>query len=414
MTSDMDGGTPSVAFVWVWLPGSTEPVVGGRLDDQGSLITFEYGRTYRDRREAISLYQPELPLRAGPQAPELGPLAGCIADAAPDAWGRRVIENRRVHGAGRSEADLPELAYLLESSSNRQGGLDFQTSPSDYQPRSPRPAALEELLEAAARVEAGRSLTPDLEEALLHGTSIGGARPKATLERGGRQYIAKFASTTDDRPVVKGEYLAMELARRAGLEVAPVELVRALDKDVLFVERFDRPEPGARRLVVSAHTILRLGPLGTDASYSDLADVVRARFVQPVTTLRELFSRISFSILVGNTDDHARNHAAFWDGSALDLTPAYDICPQRRTGNVASQAMAIGADGYRASQLAGCVDRAPTYGLSASDAQEIIDHQIEVVRGDWDEVCDLAEASQTDRLAFRGRQFLNPYALEGF
>lgn len=403
---------PSVAFVWVWLPGATEPVVAGRLDDQGPLITFEYGRSYRDRHGAISIYEPELPLRAGPQAPELGPLAGCIADAAPDAWGRRVIENRRVHGDQPPEADLPELAYLLESGSNRQGALDFQTSPSDYQPRSPKPAGLEELIEAAGRVESGQALTLELEEALLHGTSIGGARPKATIERGGRQLIAKFASPTDDRPVVKGEYLAMELARRAGLAVAPVELVRALDKDVLLVERFDRPALSERRLVVSAHTMLRLGPLGTGASYGGLADVVRARFVEPVATLREIFSRISFNILVGNTDDHARNHAAFWDGSALQLTPAYDICPQRRTGGVATQAMAIGADGYRFSQLAGCVDRAATYNLSAADARGIIDHQIEVIRTDWDEVCDLAGVSGADRLSFWGRQFLNPFALE--
>lgn len=114
----------------------------------------------------------------------------------------------------------------------------------------------------------------------------------------------------------------MELARRAGLEVASVELTEALGKDVLLVERFDRPASGGRRALVSALTILGLDEWGGRyASYETLADEIRARFADPRATLRELFSRLTFNILAGNTDDHARNHAVFWDGADLTLTP---------------------------------------------------------------------------------------------
>jgi serine/threonine-protein kinase HipA len=208
----------------------------------------------------------------------------------------------------------------------------------------------------------------------------------------------------------------MDLAARAGLDVAPVELVHVLDRDVLLVERFDRVPGTTQRLaMVSALTILGLDAmLARYASYADLAQIVRERFSSARRTVRELFSRITFNILVGNTDDHARNHAAFWNGAELMLTPAYDICPQLRSGGESSQAMIIGEDGFRMSQLAGCVARAETYLLSERDAREIIDHQIAVIEAEWDDACDVARMTQVDRTYFWRRQVLNPYALEGY
>ena len=128
----------------------------------------------------------------------------------------------------------------------------------------------------------------------------------------------------------------MRLAHLAGLDVAPVRLARAMDKDVLLVERFDRDpdKPGQRRAVASALTIFGLDEMmARYASYEDLAETLRTRGSEPGRkTLEELFSRMTFNILSGNTDDHARNHACFWDGNRLALTPAYDICPQSRIG----------------------------------------------------------------------------------
>lgn len=406
---------PPRVFVWVWLPGASEPVVAGRLDPVGPIVHLTYGRSYLERQEAFPLYLPELPLEPGRIPPLVGAIPGCIADAGPDAWGQRVILSRLTGRADADPVELGPLTYLIESGSDRIGALDFQVSPSEYVAREMRHATLDELAQAAELVEKGIPLPPELDQALLHGSSVGGARPKALLDDDGKALIAKFSSTTDTYPVVKGEFLAMELARRAGLDVAPVRLAAAQGRDALLVERFDRPGGGERRAMVSALTILGLDETGARyASYADLADQIRARFTQPKATLRELFARIVFNILCSNNDDHPRNHAAFWDGEALSLTPAYDICPQLRSGGETAQIMAIGRDGWRMSQVAGCVERASTYLLSETEARETVDGLIEVIESSWEEVCDLAELGEAARAGFWGRQFLNPYATEGY
>ncbi len=409
--------TPANVYVWAWLPGATEPVVAGVLEADGAVITFRYGESFLGRDDAIALYFPELPLRRGPIRPVAGlRIAGCIADAGPDAWGRRVILHRTA-GEGRPSngVELNPLTFLLESGSERIGALDFQASPSDYVPRSIR-ATLEELMQATERLEAGEPFSPELDAALLRGSSIGGTRPKALLEDAGRTLIAKFSSRTDPYPVVKAEAVAMELARRVGLNVAATEVVESLGHDVLLIERFDRTGlTNERRMMVSALTILELDEMmARYATYPALADVIRERFTKPKETLHELFSRIVFNILVGNTDDHARNHAAFWDGSSLSLTPAYDICPQTRSGGEAVQTMAIARDGFRFSQVIGCVNAASTYLLTTAEARAIIDHQLAVIAAQWSDAADVARLSEAERSYLWQRQILNPFATDGY
>lgn len=278
---------------------------------------------------------------------------------------------------GSDTGDLGLLTYLLESGSDRIGGLDFQASSTAYEPRVGR-ASLAELQSAAEMLETGVELSPELAEALLLGTSIGGARPKVLIDDGDRKLIAKLSSTTDTYPVVKAEAVAMDLARRCGIHAAPVEMISSVGHDVLLVERFDRTlVHGERRLMVSALTMLRLDEMmARYATYPDFADLIRKRFTDPVATLRELFRRIVFNICISNNDDHARNHAAFWDGQQLSLTPAYDLCPQPRSGTEASQAMAIGRNGEQESRLAVCRDACETYLLSQAEANQIIDEWI--------------------------------------
>lgn len=414
----MTTSEPRTAYVWTWLPGATEPVVAGRIDADGDLHTFTYARSYLERGNATPLYEPELPLAAGAQRPP-GRLtvAGCLRDGGPDSWGQRVILARH---ASRSDSDVSELGlltYLLESGSDRIGALDFQASASDYVPRTTSSATLDELMSAAADLEAGRILPLPLAEALTRGTSIGGARPKVLLTDGSRSLIAKFSSTTDIRPVVKAEGVAMELARRAGLAVATTEFTQVAGKDVLLVERFDRPGGGQRRHMVSALTILGLDEFA-DArygSYADLADRIRQSFTDPAATLCELFSRIVFNILVGNTDDHPRNHAAYVNpDNSLTLTPAYDICPQPRSGTQANQAMAIGRKGERASQLGTCLAACQVYLLDPSQAQSIINTQIDVIRTQWDAAADAAGLTQLERQQLLGREILNDYAFADY
>ena len=416
MTSKADAAQ---AFVWMWLPGATEPVVAGRLDQDGDRLLFTYGASYRRRKSAISLYEPELPLQEGTIAPINGlSMASCIRDGSPDAWGRRVIINR-LTGKKPDAAGMPEiseLTFLLQSGSDRIGALDFQASAAAYVPRLAAQASLDDLLEAAELVEKGVPLTPVLDQALNHGTSIGGARPKALIDDVTKKFIAKFSATSDTYSVVKAEFIAMKLATACGLDAAPVSLARATQKDVLLIERFDRThtkDGWTRRAMVSALTMLGLDEMmARYASYEDLAELIRHRFTDPKDTLKELYGRICFNVLCGNTDDHARNHAAFWDGKRLTLTPAYDICPQGRTGNEATQAMLIKGES-RASTLATCLAAAPDYHLKEAEAAALIEHQIKTVADRWQEVCDEADLSPIDRKLFAGRQFLNSYALDG-
>ncbi|HEV7159038.1 MAG TPA: type II toxin-antitoxin system HipA family toxin [Caulobacteraceae bacterium] len=423
MTSDL--AAPGEAFVWIWLPGATQPVVAGRLARSGPAYVFNYGQSYLALKGAIPIYAPELPLRRGviTPAPPLA-MAGCLRDGAPDAWGRRVIINRLtgLKGEAAQAAQFDELTFLLASGSERAGALDFQASPTAYRARLEAEATLEELLDAAGRVERGEPIPQELQRALFHGSSIGGARPKALIGADGRRFIAKFSAANDTYPVVKAEFIAMRLAARAGLAVAPVELVSAAGKDVLLVERFDR-EPAQeegkgdgwrRRAMVSALTLFGLDEMQARyASYADLADLVRARFTSPRATLHELFGRIVFNVLSGNTDDHARNHAAFWDGAALTLTPAYDLCPQARTGREASQAMLIQGEDRR-SQLAACQAAATRYHLSGAEARAVIDAQVASIREGWAEACDAARLGPVERRFLWGRQFLNDYAFDGY
>lgn len=407
------------AFVWIWLPGSTTPVVAGRVVRDGRKLIFNYGRSYLSRPNAIPIYEPELPLGRGPIPPNPDlDLAGCLRDAAPDAWGRRVIINRALGLKGRDVdlGALDELTYLLGSGSDRIGALDFQSSPTEYVSRPARPAELQELLTVAEKVEAGEPLSPDLDQALFHGSSIGGARPKGMLEDADRKYVAKFSSAGDTYGMVKAEFLAMRLAARAGLDVATVRLERAAGKDVLLVERFDREKVAGgwrRKAMVSALTLFNLNEMfARYASYETLAEIIRHRFTSPRATLREMFGRLAFNVLCGNTDDHARNHAAFWDGHTLSLTPAYDICPQNRTGNEATQAMLISAD-VNASTLATCLKAAPHFLLDYPAAAGIIADQIAAIRTGWDAACQEASLGETDRVLLRRRMFLNPSIFNG-
>jgi serine/threonine-protein kinase HipA len=418
----MNSKSEPEAFVWIWLPEETKPIVAGRLEADNGTVLFNYGKSYLarigDRKPAMPIYEPELPLKAGVlPLPDGLTMPGCIRDAAPDAWGRRVIINKKLglKGAGTDTAELDELTYLLESGSDRIGALDFQRSPTEYVPRAANNVSMEELIVSAERVEKGDPLTPELDQALFHGSSIGGARPKALIQDQGKKYVAKFSSSTDLYSVVKAEFIAMRLAALAGLNVAPVKLVKAANKDVLLIERFDRlPKDNSwsRKAMVSALTLLGLDDMmARYASYETLAEIIRHRFTDPKDTLKELFSRLVFNILCGNTDDHARNHAAFWNGKELTLTPAYDICPQGRTGNEASQAMLISGNN-NLSQLKTCVEAANHFLLSQNDARTVFGHLTETLEKYWDAVCEEAEYSEVDKHLLWRRQFLNPYSTE--
>ena len=412
-----DARTPEQAHVWVWLPERTEPAAAGRLEAADGKFRFRYDPDYLARDDAMALYAPELPLEPGLHpAASAEVLPSCLRDAAPDWWGQYLLALR----LGREPSPLESL---LEVGSDRIGALDFQAAAGEY---VPRPAASEltlaELQAPTAQLDMRGGSRPELDPALERAlASVGGMRPKALYEEDGRKFIAKFVSHVDSFPVLKGEFLAMRLAAACGMRVAPVELREADGKEVLLVERFDRVRADggwSRRAMTSALTLFLSGDAAPSSdsfisyTYVDLADILRARAADPEAELRELFARLCFNVLCTNIDDHARNHAAFWDGRAPELTPAYDICPQRRVGGEVNQAMGI-VGMRRRSQLRLCLDAADRFLLSEDEAQALIRGQLETVGAEWRRLCDEAGIGRGLRSMFAGRQFLNPFAFEG-
>lgn len=396
------------AYVWIWLPNQSEPMVAGQITKQGQRHHFTYSRRYRDYPQAIALSPLELPLKSGTFTPQgLNTLASCLRDAAPDAWGRRVL----YYQYPQLVAD--ELDYLLLSGSDRIGALDFQASSTIYEPRQSLSPPLQDLLLAAQLVEQRQPLPPELDRALLHGTSVGGARPKALVQDQSNSYIAKFSASTDSYDLVKTEYIAMQLAQQAGLQVANTQLVSVLGKDVLLVERFDRVHQHhqvTRRLLLSGLSLLGLNEMEARyASYLDLADLIRRQFANPVSTLHELFQRLTFNILIGNTDDHARNHAAFWDGQQLTLTPAYDLCPQLRSGFEASQAMQLGGIQGNLSTLKNALSISHHFQLTPQAAQQLIDHQLDIIQSNWQGLCEQAGLANIESKRLWQGAVLNPF-----
>jgi serine/threonine-protein kinase HipA len=317
-------------FVWTWLPGESTPVVAGVVDRVGAdRLDFTYARSYLDNEKAISIYAPELPLRRGTQEPMDGlTVAACLWDATPDSWGERVIGNR----LGSGDTELSVETYMLESGSNRLGAIDFQESAEEYSPRVDS-ASLDELYDAAEKVLAGEPLNPAIGDALMNGTAIGGAHPKVLISDGsGVEHLAKLSVSSDVHPWIRAEAVAIELARLCGIEVPNAHVIKSMGRDVLLIERFDRLPGGQRRHIVSGLTMLGFDALlgARYGSFPDMLDVLREWGRAPQDIGRRLFERIVFNVAVGNNDDHARNHAAFWDGTSLELTPAFDLTPQPR------------------------------------------------------------------------------------
>ncbi|MBI4005519.1 MAG: type II toxin-antitoxin system HipA family toxin [Gammaproteobacteria bacterium] len=385
-------------YVWIWLPGAASPVVCGRVVRQdkttNSVHRFVYGRSYREQAEAIPLLPHDLPLRAGEQPSRRG-LHGVLRDAAPDAWGRRVLIYRLQMAVERGDTELTEIDYLLAGGPGT-GALHFQTTGDTYQSKPYQSVSLDQLMSAAEAVEQGVPLPPELEAALLHGTSIGGARPKALMEdEGGQPLIAKFSSTSDIHPVVRLEALGLKLAQAAGIEMVDSKLLSVTNRDVLLINRFDcDSDHTQRRHFFRSLTALDLDEMEARyASYQDLADYLRRFADTPVEQCHELFRRMLFNIMIGNTDDHARNHAMFWDGHFVRLTPAYDLCVIPRIALEASQAMDVGTQGKRAT-LTNAFSECGRFGLSDNEAREVAERMEDSIRQHWHISCDEMKISE--------------------
>lgn len=395
----------SEAFVWIWLPDEAKPVLCGKLQDVAGELHFLYGKSYLERGNAIPLDIREMPLESGVFRPRAGEMHSVIRDAAPDAWGRRVLLYRLTKNT------VTELDYLLEAGLDRIGALVMRES-SDYCPlREPEAATIDQLVEAAGLIENGQLLPDSLANALVHESSVGGARPKALIYDDQSSWIAKFSSTTDQYPVVRSELAAMWLAGQCEIDVPATRLIESLGKDVLLVERFDRvnAEDGIkRRFMISGLTALQLHETESRlASYLDLAGFIRRYGKHAEGDCAQLFRRMVYNLLVGNNDDHARNHAFFWDGAHYDLTPAYDICPMLRYGLTANQAMAMGQQG-RLSTIDNALSEPGLFGLSEESARSIKEDLVHTVETHWQDAADYAGLTKVQSDLLRKSTVLSP------
>ena len=308
-------------YVYIQLPGTIETVPCASLRIKNVRAghfegTFTYGKRYLERSDVVSLDRFHLPLSSKPlKFTKLKGIPGAIRDASPDAWGRRVIQARLQ----RPEVDIQEMEYLLNGPDDGAGNLSFGLAKEPPGPRRPcnRTHQLEALTAAAdVLAEYGR-LPHEVLASLEPGTSMGGARPKATVEDENKIWLAKFPEKNDRHNMQRIEYATLALARAAGLKVCDARLEKLGARDVLMLRRFDREwDPATNRYfrhgLISGLTVIDAedGYTGRERwSYLLLADEIRRWSSSNDEDRRELFRRMLFNAMVTNNDDHPRNHA---------------------------------------------------------------------------------------------------------
>ncbi|WP_349323054.1 type II toxin-antitoxin system HipA family toxin [Asticcacaulis sp. MM231] len=318
--------------------GVTERIGTMHLIDgpRGQSVSFEYAGAWIGNDKAFSL-EPALQLTRGrfyPQADRA--MFGSLGDSAPDTWGRQLMqrsERRRANAEGRVPRTLRETDFLLGVSDfARLGAMRFKCGGDDafQTPLAkgvPGLVHLAELLGVTERILRDEETDEDLLMIFAPGSSLGGARPKASVvDTAGALSIAKFPKESDAYSIELWESVALTLAGEAGITVAEHRLEEVANKQVLISKRFDRM--GERRVpFLSAMSMLALKD-GERASYPDLVEALTHNGANTKADVRQLYRRMIFNILISNVDDHLRNHGFLWSGNiGWTLSPAYDLNP---------------------------------------------------------------------------------------
>lgn len=389
----------STAYVYVHLDEG--PVPAGILETAGAGreagARFRYGRRYLERKDRLPIDPVQLPLPDPGVEREYSTEEGFILfngirDAAPDGWGRHLME--RAAGA----RALSEFDYLVATGDSRVGALAFGidlSGPRRIVPwtESELPGEnldLAEMIDAVRELDAAEELPLKHRRFLVRGSSLGGARPKSSCEYDGKQWIAKFGRADDRTPMCRVEYVIMTLAAMAGINVPPVRLEKVLGQDIYLVERFDRVpnEAGYRRLpFISGLTILGAHESESSRqSYRGLAEQMRRFGSEPAADAKELWRRMVFNILCNNNDDHLRNHGFLWDGRGWRLSPGYDIVSFPQVGTERDLAIGVGRYGRRAT-LHNALSEVASFGLSRSEGIAIAQTMQWVVKANWEPLC---------------------------
>ncbi len=411
-------------FVYITLPGQTEPVTAGRFQltrsrDGTPVGRFIYGRSYLERREAVEIDPAELKLARGVTYETAGMkgVFGALRDAGPDYWGRTLIE----HYVGK--APLGELDYLLKSPDDRAGALGFGLGPVPPAPRRKFNQTIElEMLQHIADAimgdhadEASKPEVEQVRELLLIGTSMGGARPKAVVEDEHGLWLAKFNTTRDRWNMARIEHSMLALARSCGLSVAESRVVSVGSQDALLVKRFDRAkvDDGYQRgRMVSALTLLQADEtpdMRNRWSYVLLAEELRRVTADPIRNGHELFRRMVFNGLISNTDDHPRNHAILAMNNAWSLSPAYDLTPTSPVSLERRDLALTCGNAGRYANAANMMTQCQRFRLSGAEAADIITIMKNAVKENWYATARAQGVSERDCERISGA-----FAYEGF
>ncbi len=381
-------------YVYITLPGETSSVTAGRFvlektAQAQALGRFVYGRSYLKNPDAVEFDPIELKLSTRTyQTTQLNGVFGALRDAGPDYWGRRVIEKH----AGR--AQLGELDYLLESPDDRAGALGFGRHQSPPAPLRKFNQAIDlEKLQSLAAALIKDEIPSDpqaqqVQDLMLLGTSMGGARPKAVVQDGEGLWIAKFNRDDDRWNNTRVEHAMLRLARECGLHTAESRIETVGTKDVLLVRRFDRERAAkgyTRARMVSGLTLLRAdeAPQGRQNwSYLLLVEELRRVVADAKSDARELFRRICFNALISNLDDHPRNHAILAKEREWKLSPAYDLTPSVPVSiEHRDLAMECGDQG-RYANAKNILSQHARFLLSEEEAQRIVNDMKAQVQGE--------------------------------
>lgn len=411
----------SECFVYITLPGATSAITAGRFvlekNQKGDpLGRFVYGRSYLKNPDAVPIDPVELLLSEKTyETVQLNGIFGALRDAGPDYWGRRVIEKH----AGK--AQLGELDYLLGSPDDRAGALGFGLNkvPPAPQRKFNKTLDLEKLQNLAeALVKDEIPKDPDaarVQDLILLGTSMGGARPKAVVQNDDGLWIAKFNRPDDRWNNTRVEHAMLQLARECGICTAESRIEAVAGKDVLLIKRFDRektPKGYTRARMVSGLTLLGADEsleMRTRWSYVVLVEELRRVVAEPKKDARELFRRMCFNALVSNIDDHPRNHAVIAKDKDWKLSPAYDLTPapvialERR-----DLAMECGDMG-RYANTKNILSQRARFLLDENEAAKIVGDMKEQIAATWYDTARANGVSEGDAEIIRGA-----FVYEGF
>ena len=352
------------------------------VDEDNKIGRFRYGQSYLKRSDAFPLDPIHLPLNDGQFRTNFNKgLFGALSDAGADSWGEKVVLS--LH----STKPKNRLEFLLAGSGMGVGSLVFSLSSSSSKPKYSKNTLgdIPMLLRAKDAILADEEIPDEAKKAFEFGASMGGARPKTIIQDNGVSYLAKFNRSDDLYNVVKVENATMHMLDELPCNVAKTSVIDSPSGDVLLVERFDLCNGKPKCHFLSANSIFSMNKVSNSSmsaeyAYGYLAEFIM-NYVSEPSDAYDLYYRMVFNVLIGNTDDHSRNHAMLYDFTTKHwrLSPAYDVLP---INNTKQHGIGIGDDG-RVGSLDNLLSQSKRFGLKLFKAKKIMDEVMQLTT-EWE------------------------------